>query len=298
MIEISGLTKKFDKITALDALDLTVQNGSVTGLIGSNGGGKSTLLRILAGVFRPDSGSVLIDGERPFDNPKIKGNCYFVSDYPFFYSDSTLSNTAALYRRLYPHWSEEEFERCCAMFPIDRKQKILNMSKGMQRQAALIIALSTSPKYLFLDEIFDGLDAVVRLVLKRLLAERVDAQQLTVVIASHNLRELEDLCDNICLLHRGKVVVERDIDVLRENYRKVQIGFSQPQEDTIFDNVPVVGVWRSGNVFNLTLKGKEEDFMPQLEALQPAFISAMPLTLEEVFISEMEAAGYDANHIC
>ncbi len=159
MIEISGLTKKFDKITALDALDLTVQNGSVTGLIGSNGGGKSTLLRILAGVFRHDSGSVLIDGERPFDNPKIKGDCYFVSDYPFFYSDSTLSNTAALYRRLYPHWSEEEFERCCAMFPIDRKQKILNMSKGMQRQAALIIALSTCPKYLFLDEIFDGLDA-------------------------------------------------------------------------------------------------------------------------------------------
>ena len=139
---------------------------------------------------------------------------------------------------------------------------------------------------------------MVRLVLKRLLAERVDAQQMTVVIASHNLRELEDLCDNICLLHRGKVVVERDIDTLRENYRKVQIGFSQPQEDTIFEHVPVVGVWHSGNVFNLTLKGKEEDFMPQLEALQPAFISAMPLTLEEVFISEMEAAGYDANHIC
>ena len=141
MIEISGLTKKFDKITALDALDLTVQNGSVTGLIGSNGGGKSTLLRILAGVFRHDSGSVLIDGERPFDNPKIKGDCYFVSDYPFFYSDSTLSNTAALYRRLYPHWSEEEFERCCAMLEVLEKKyrtKLSNEENVKKVYAALI----------------------------------------------------------------------------------------------------------------------------------------------------------------
>ena len=298
MIEIKGLTKRFDKVVAVNSLNLSVREGTVMGLVGSNGSGKSTLLRMLAGVFRGEEGSILLDGRELFDNPEAKGECFFIPDFPFFYNNSTIENTATLYRELYPHWSDEAYMRYCSVFPINTKNKIINMSKGMQRQAALILALSTCPRYLFLDEIFDGLDAVVRLVLKRLLAERVDAQQMTVVIASHNLRELEDLCDNICLLHRGKVVVERDIDSLREDYRKVQIGFSQPQENAIFEHVPVVGVWHSGNVFNLTLKGKEEDFMPQLEALQPAFISAMPLTLEEVFISEMEAAGYDANHIC
>ncbi len=297
MIEIKNLTKKFDKTIALDGLSLTVANGSVTGLIGSNGGGKSTLLRLVSGVFMPDGGAVRIDGEAPFDNPKIKENCFFVSDFPFFYTDSTLNNTAALYRKIYPHWSDAEFDRCCTVFPIERNKRIISMSKGMQRQAALILALSTCPKYLFLDEIFDGLDAVVRLVLKRLLAERVDANNMTVLIASHNLRELEDLCDRICLLHQGKIVVERDIDSLRTQYRKVQIGFSELPEGDLFNNIAVVSSFRNGNVFNLTIKGTEDEFMPQLEALNPAFISAMPLTLEEVFISEMEAAGYDAYHI-
>ena len=297
MIEIRQLTKVFDKVTALDRLDLTVENGSVTGLIGSNGGGKSTLLRLLSGVYHPDGGEILIDGAAPFDNPAVKGSCCFVSDFPFYYSDSTLNNTAALYRKLYPHWSEKEFERCCAAFPIERNRRIINMSKGMQRQAALIIALSTRPRYLFLDEIFDGLDAVVRLVLKRLLAERVAAHEMTVIIASHNLRELEDLCDRICLLHQGRVIVERDVDSLRAQYRKVQMGFAEAPGELCFDGVDVVGTLRTGNVVNLTIRGAEEDFMPKLQAMSPAFIAAMPLTLEEVFISEMEAAGYDAYHI-
>ena len=250
MIEIRQLTKVFDKVTALDRLDLTVENGSVTGLIGSNGGGKSTLLRLLSGVYHPDGGEILIDGAA-----------------------------------------------CCAAFPIERNRRIINMSKGMQRQAALIIALSTRPRYLFLDEIFDGLDAVVRLVLKRLLAERVAAHEMTVIIASHNLRELEELCDRICLLHQGRVIVEHDVDSLRAQYRKVQMGFAEAPGELCFDGVDVVGTLRTGNVVNLTIRGAEEDFMPKLQAMSPAFIAAMPLTLEEVFISEMEAAGYDAYHI-
>ncbi len=297
MIEIKNLTKRFDKTTALDGLNLTVESGTVTGLIGSNGGGKSTLLRILAGVYFPDEGEVLIDGAKPFDNPAVKGNCFFVSDFPFFYTDSTLGNTAALYRRLYPNWSEEEYRRCCEVFPINPNQRIMNMSKGMQRQAALIIALSTRPKTLFLDEIFDGLDAVVRLALKRLLAERVAEQDMTVMIASHNLRELEDLCDRICVLHKGKVLTERDIFSLRGEYRKVQVGFAVLPEGELFKDIPAINITQNGNVFNITVKGIEEDFMPQIEALNPAFVSALPLTLEEVFISEMEEAGYDAYHI-
>ncbi len=298
MIEIQKLTKQFDKVTALDELELTVENGTVVGLIGSNGGGKSTLLRILSGVYMPDGGEVLIDGKRPFDNPAVKGDCFFVNDFPYFYNDSTLKNTAALYRKIYPHWSDEEYKRCLEVFPLDEKQRIINMSKGMQRQAALTIALSTRPKYLFLDEIFDGLDAVIRLALKRLLAERVAEHDMTVVIASHNLRELEDLCDRICLLHKGKVIVQRETDELRAAYRKVQVGFSDvPPTGIHFNGINVVSVFRNGNVFNLTVKGTEDDFKPRLEAMSPAFISAMPLTLEEVFLSEMEAAGYDAYHI-
>lgn len=166
MIEIKNLTKKFDNLTAVNNMTLSVENGSVTGLVGSNGSGKSTLLRLLSGVYQPDGGEILVDGISLFDNYIAKGECYFIPDFPFFYNNSTIDNTAFLYRRLYPNWNEEAFAQFCSMFPIDRKAKIINMSKGMQRQAALILGLSTCPKYIFLDEIFDGLDPVVRQLLK------------------------------------------------------------------------------------------------------------------------------------
>lgn len=298
LIELNKLTKKFDKITAVDNMSLSVSTGSVVGLVGSNGSGKSTLLRLLAGVYQPNSGEVLIDGQKLFDNPAAKGQCYFIPDFPYFYNNSTINNTAFLYRKLYPNWSEEQFARFCTVFPIDSNARIINMSKGMQRQAALILALSTCPRYLFLDEIFDGLDPVVRHLLKKILIDHVAEHNMTVIIASHNLRELEDLCDRICLMHRGQMLMERDIDSLRMCFRKVQVAFSQiPDKPNIFEGINVINVWRNGNVFNVTIRGTEDDFMPQLHALNPAYISAMPLTLEEIFISEMGAAGYDINSI-
>ena len=298
MIELNKLTKIFDKVTAVDNMSLSVSTGSVVGLVGSNGSGKSTLLRLLAGVYQPNSGEVLIDGQKLFDNPAAKGQCYFIPDFPYFYNNSTINNTAFLYRKLYPNWSEEQFARFCTVFPIDSNARIINMSKGMQRQAALILALSTCPRYLFLDEIFDGLDPVVRHLLKKILIDHVAEHNMTVIIASHNLRELEDLCDRICLMHRGQMLMERDIDSLRMCFRKVQVAFSQvPDKPNIFEGINVINVWRNGNVFNVTIRGTEDDFMPQLHALNPAYISAMPLTLEEIFISEMGAAGYDINSI-
>lgn len=298
MIEIRNLTKKFDKVVAVNNLCVNISEGSVLGLVGSNGSGKSTLLRLLAGVYQADSGEIRINGNKLFDNPKAKGECYFIPDFPFFYNNSTINSTAFLYRALYPNWNEEQFNRYCSMFPIKRDAKIINMSKGMQRQAALILALSTCPKYLFLDEIFDGLDPVVRHLLKKILIEHVDEHKMTVIIASHNLRELEDLCDRICLMHRGCMIMERDIDSLRLSFRKVQVAFSEiPNKPNLFEGINVVNVWKNGNIFNVTIRGTEEDFMPTLNALNPAFISAMPLTLEEIFISEMGAAGYDTNSI-
>lgn len=298
MIEIKNLTKKFDKLTALNNISFNVNEGSVVGLVGSNGSGKSTLLRVLSGVYQPDGGEVVVNGQRLFDNYIAKGECYFIPDFPYFYNNSTLENTAFLYRRLYPNWSEDVFNKFCSVFPINRKQRIINMSKGMQRQAALILALSTCPKYLFLDEIFDGLDPVVRHLLKKILIDAVYERGVTVMIASHNLRELEDLCDRVCLLHMGNMLMESDIDALRQKMRKVQIAFKEiPQKPNLFEGISVVNVWRNGNVFNLTIRGEEESFMPALNALEPAYISALPLTLEEIFISEMEVAGYDINSV-
>lgn len=298
LIEIKNLTKKFDKLTALNNVSFNVNEGSVVGLVGSNGSGKSTLLRVLSGIYQPDGGEVVVNGERLFDNYIAKGECYFIPDFPYFYNNSTLENTAFLYRRLYPNWSEDVFNKFCSVFPINRKQRIINMSKGMQRQAALILALSTCPKYLFLDEIFDGLDPVVRHLLKKILIDAVYERGVTVMIASHNLRELEDLCDRVCLLHMGNMLMESDIDALRQKMRKVQIAFKEiPQMPNLFEGIDVVNVWRNGNVFNLTIRGAEESFMPMLNALEPAYISALPLTLEEIFISEMEVAGYDINSI-
>lgn len=298
MIEIKNLTKKFDKLTALNNISFNVNEGSVVGLVGSNGSGKSTLLRVMSGVYQPDGGKIVIDGNELFDNYIAKGECYFIPDFPYFYNNSTLENTAFLYRRLYPNWSEDIFNRFCSVFPINRKQRIINMSKGMQRQAALILALSTCPKYLFMDEIFDGLDPVVRHLLKKILIDAVYENGVTVMIASHNLRELEDLCDRVCLLHMGNMLMESDIDELRQKMRKVQVAFKEiPQKPNIFEGINAVNIWQNGNVFNLTIRGTEDDFMPQLNSLEPAYISALPLTLEEIFISEMEVAGYDINSI-
>lgn len=298
MIEIKNLTKKFDKVVAVNNMSVKISDGAVVGLVGSNGSGKSTLLRLLAGVYEPDAGSVLIDGNRLFDCSSEKGECYFIPDFPFFYNNSTIDNMAFLYRELYPNWNEDAFNHYCSVFPIKRNAKIINMSKGMQRQAALILALSTCPKYLFLDEIFDGLDPVVRQMLKQILIDRVSEKNTTAVIASHNLRELEDLCDHVCLMHRGTVIMEREIDELRIGLRKVQVAFANvPDVPNIFEGINVVNVWRNGNIFNITIRGTEEEFMPKLNALDPIYVSAMPLTLEEIFISEMGAAGYDANNI-
>ena len=298
LIQICNLTKKFDKVIAVNNISLTIQNGSVLGLVGSNGSGKSTLLRLLSGVYQPDNGEIKVDNNILFDNPKAKGECYFIPDFPYFYNNSTIESTAFLYRNLYPNWSEEQFNKYCDMFPIKKKAPIINMSKGMQRQAALILALSTCPKYLFLDEIFDGLDPVVRHLLKKIIIGHVSEHDMTVVIASHNLRELEDLCDRLCLLHQGNLLMERDIDSLRTDYRKMQIAFTEiPNTPNLFGGINVVNVWRNGNIFNVTIKGTEEEFMPVINALNPAYVSAMPLTLEEIFISEMGAAGYDTNSI-
>ncbi|MCR5652380.1 MAG: ABC transporter ATP-binding protein [Ruminococcus sp.] len=297
MIIINNVTKRFGDIVALDGLSFNISSGTVFGLIGSNGSGKSTLLRTISGVFEPDGGSVDIDGEATYENPEVKAKCFFVPDFPYFYNNSTIENTAIIYRQIYPNWDEEYYKFLCSTFPVDRKKSVINMSKGMQRQAALILALSTKPKYLLLDEIFDGLDPVVRQLVKKIIITNVTDNNMTVVIASHNLRELEDICDHVGLLHKGGVVMERELDDMKLGIHKVQIAFTDEVAENIFEGFEVVKLSRRGNLFNVTIKGDFNEIMPRLEALEPAFMEALPLTLEEVFINEMEGAGYDINNI-
>ncbi len=297
MIEIKNVSKSFGKTAALDNLSFCVEEGSVFGLVGSNGAGKSTLLRIIGGVFRAESGEALVDGENSFENTAVKNKLFFVPDYPYFFNNSTVRNLAALYRGIHRNWDEEYYEKLLNIFPIKKNDKIINMSKGMQRQAALILALSTRPKYLLLDEIFDGLDPVVRQLVKRLIITNVTDNGMTAIIASHNLRELEDICDHVGLLHKGEIVLEKELDELKLGIHKVQIAFKGDVDEAFLDEFDVVNKNRQGNLFQLTIRGEESELMPRLEALEPAFVEALPLTLEEVFINEMEGVGYEIENI-
>ena len=297
MITITNLTKTFGEVKALDRLNCNINKGSVFGLVGSNGSGKSTLLRILAGVYEANGGTVRIDGRPSFDDQDVKSRVYFISDYPYFFNDSTVENTAALYRRLYPTWDELKYKQLCGIFPISTKAKIINMSKGMQRQAALILALACCPQYLLLDEIFDGLDPVIRQLLKKLLMDDVAARGMTVVIASHNLRELEDICDHVGLLHKGGIVLEKELDEMKLGIHKVQAAFASALPDGAFADIDIIDIQKRGLLYNLVARGDKEELMAKMNALNPVFIEALPLTLEEVFISEMEVAGYDINNM-
>ena len=296
MIEIQQLVKRFGSKVALDGVTMQVESGSVFGLVGSNGAGKSTLLRTLAGVFRPDGGNILMDGKTPYENSEVKGRTFFVSDYPYFLPKATLQEMSLLYRSTYPHWDNSRYESLCRTFGLDAKGRLQNFSKGMQRQAALILALSTQPDYLLLDEIFDGLDPVVRQLLKKLLAEEVSQRGMTVVIASHNLRELEDVCDHVGIMNRGKVLLERSLEELQGGTVKIQAVFREGA-DTLPEDLKLLHRSATGRVQTLIVRGSVEQVTERLSVLQPLLLEALPLSLEEIFIYELGGVDYEVKDI-
>ena len=296
MIEIQQLVKRFGAKTALDGISLRVEQGSVFGLVGSNGAGKSTLLRTIAGVFRTDGGSVQIDGQPVFENSQMKNRVYFVPDYPYFLPKATLEEMAVFHRRVYTRWSEESYRTLCKTFSLDPKGRLQNFSKGMQRQAALILALSCQPDYLLLDEIFDGLDPVVRQLLKKLLAGQVDERKMTVVIASHNLRELEDVCDHVGIMDHGKVLLERSLAQLQDNMVKLQVVFPDGVTEVPAD-LPVLHASRIGRIHTLIMRMNAQEAEDLLAAYSPLLVDAVPLTLEEIFIYELGGADYAVKDI-
>jgi ABC-2 type transport system ATP-binding protein len=297
MIQAQSITKNFGDFTALDSFNATIPDGSIYGLVGSNGSGKSTLLRIISGIYRPDGGELLVGGEAPFENPAVKNTMFHVSDDLYFMPQYTMDEMARFYAGVYTGFDMAAYNSLCGKFPIDPKKKINTFSKGMKRQVSLILALSAGPKYLLLDEAFDGLDPVMRGALRKILADRIADSGMSVVIASHHLRELEDICDHMGLLHQGKVIFEREIDEVKLGFCKVQAGFKAMPGDDAFKQLNVMQLDRSGSVVNLIVRGASGEVLSYMETLNPMFVESVPLTLEEVFIHEMEAVGYDYNRI-
>ena len=297
MIQAIQLVKRFDTKAALDGVNFEIKQGSIYGLVGANGSGKSTLLRIIAGVYMPDGGNIIVDNMKVFNNPTIKDKICYLPDTPYFIHQSNLNEMARFYEGLYDSFSRERFDYLTSVFPLDRKAKIANMSKGMQRQAALILALSCCPKYLLLDEAFDGLDPVMRKVLKSLLIEGIEDGKMTAIIASHNLRELEELCDSVGLIHNGKIVFNNTIESLKGNLHKVQIAFERVPDTSVFESLNVLSMERMGSLINLAVRGDAQDIEAFLKKLNPLFLELLPPTLEEIFMYELEVTGYDVKEI-
>lgn len=295
MIEVRDVTKKFDSCTALQSLSCNIQRGSIYGLVGSNGAGKSTLLRLMTGVYRPNHGTILVDGQGVYDNPAVKGRMVYVADELYFLPQSNMRRMASLYAAAYPGFSHKRFLELCAIFKLQEKAPLSTFSKGMRRQAAIILALCCGAEYVFLDETFDGLDPVMRELVKRVIYAEMESRRTTAVIASHSLRELEDTCDQLALLHKGGIVFESDIQNLKTSLFKVQVAFSHAYDREAFEGMDVIRFSKQGSVSLAIVRGNKEEVTGKLRNMNPLLLEILPLSLEEVFVHEMEALGYTFN---
>jgi len=295
MIKTENLKKTFDDFTALTDISCTIEKGCIYGMVGSNGAGKSTFIRILNGVYRPDSGVCLIDGEDVYENKNLKERISYVPDTLYFPNGTNLNKMAAMNRNIYERFDMDKYNRLSELFKLDQKKGINTFSKGMKRQAAIILALSTNPDYLFFDETFDGLDPVMRNLVKNIICEDVYDRKATAIITSHSLRELEDLCDQLALLHKGGLVLESDIDNLKTRQFKVQIAFNEDYDINKFKELKIFDYKKNGSVSSFIAKGNKDITISFLSSMNPILLDILPLTLEEIFTYEMETLGYNFN---
>lgn len=304
MIELNNIIKRFDDATVLDDVTLNIPTGTAFGLLGSNGAGKSTILRLLCGVYHQESGSLSIDGEEPYNNPKIKERVFFINDETVQFGHYTLKSLKNFYKGFYPKFSEELFEKLRTTINLPLDKKINTFSKGMKRQAIMIIGLACQTDYLLLDEAFDGLDPTMRIIVKKMLVDAMIDRNLTTIISSHNLKEINEVCDSVALIHKGKVVFNRDLDSVKSNIHKVQVVFHQinpelPQCYTAedFPNLEILHFERNQSVYHIIIRGSEEEIKEKFKSKNPLVLDIIPLSLEEIFIYEMEVLGYDFNGI-
>lgn len=297
MIEVNGLWKSFDDCCALKDTNMYVPKGAVYGLVGPNGAGKSTLIRHITGVYRPDAGTVQVAGETVYENLAVKSRMAYIPDELFYFLQADTLEMKEFYAGIYPNFNKKLFEKLREFFPnIDVKRNIRKLSKGMQKQVAFWLALCSKPDLMVLDEPVDGLDPVMRRQMWSLILSEVSSRETTVLISSHNLRELEDVCDHVGIMNHGQVILERSLCELQGSVSKIQLAFEQGMP-ILPEHFEVMHMSNTGRVYTLIVKGDPQQAKAELEKLSPLFIDVLPLTLEEIFIYEMGGADYAVKDI-
>ena len=294
-IEVKDLVKSFEGFRALDGLNISVPQGAVYGLVGPNGAGKSTVIRHLAGIYRQDSGEVLIDGQPVYENPAIKSRLAYIPDDIFYYTSATIGDMARFYRSVYPGFDRERFDKLGGMFNLDKKRLMRKLSKGMQKQAAFWLAMSLRPDVVILDEPVDGLDPVMRRQVWIVLLSDVAERGTTVLVSSHNLRELEDVCDHVGIMNHGRMFVQRSLTELQENIVKIQLAL--PDGGELPQGLEILHRSSTGRLQQLILRGSTEELTAKLQTASPLFVDVVPLSLEEIFIYELGGADHGVQDI-
>ncbi|MCX7694788.1 MAG: ABC transporter ATP-binding protein [Caloramator sp.] len=293
MLRVNGLYKKYDDFEAIKNVSLHIPKGVVYGLIGSNGAGKTTLLKTVTGIYEKDRGNVTLNEKEIYENAEAKKKIFFIADNPYFYPGYTVKDMAKFYKSVYETWDDNKYERLRDIFKIDENKKVRNMSKGMQKQVAIWLGLSTNTDVLILDEPLDGLDAVIRQRVKKLIFQEVIDRELTVLISSHNLRELEDFCDYVAILHNGEVILEREVEKLKSSIFKVEVAFNDGMPEELMDRIKPIKSVQKGRIWVLVVEGERSEIEKILQSYNPVLFDVVSLTLEEIFMYEMEGIGYE-----
>ena len=298
MIEVKNVVKSFDGFHALNGLTMTVPKGAIYGLVGPNGAGKSTILRHLSGTYRPDSGEIALEGAPIYENPAAKRRIAVIPDEVYYFGSATTRDMMRFYKGVYPTFDVERYKRLREAFPeVDERRPIRRLSKGMQKQSAFWLALSCKPDYLLLDEPVDGLDPVMRRQVWSILMGDVAERGTTVLVSSHNLRELEDVCDHVGLLSHGRIALERSLTELQGGIVKLQIAFSASKPPELPEDLKVLHTSNLGRVYTYIIRGQAEEIQRRFAAFEPLFMEALPLSLEEIFIYEMGGEDYAVRDI-
>lgn len=297
MIKAENIIKTFDGFKALDGLTLNVEKASVYGLIGPNGAGKTTFIKNLMGIYRPDSGKILIDGEEIYENINKKQSMIYISDDLYFFPTYSIMDMAKFYEGIYPKWNWDTFEALKSIFKIDVKKRPRRLSKGMQKQVAFWLGLCAEPEIMVLDEPIDGLDPVMRRNTWSLVLQKVAETEMTVLVSSHNLRELEDVCDHVGIMFDGKIVIEKSLDDVKGNIHKLQVAFKNGAEPEMGENFEILHKSTFGSVINLIVKGENGKIREEVGKYNPLVFDILPLTLEEIFIYELGGMGYEFENI-
>ena len=297
MLEAKHVVKTFDGFRTLDGLTMTVPTGAVYGLVGPNGAGKSTIIRHLAGIYRQDSGEVLLDSQPVYENTEAKRRMAVIGDDWYYFPQAGIKEMAKFYAGIYPAFSWERYEKLKQVFPLDEKMMLRRMSKGMQKQAAFWLTVCCMPEYLILDEPVDGLDPVMRRQVWSLLLGDVAERGTTVLVSSHNLRELEDVCDHVGILNHGKVLLERSLSDLQDNTVKLQVAYPGVTEPVLPAELNILHRSHVGRVYTYIVRGSREDILRRMQITEPVLLESIPLTLEEIFIYELGGVDYAAKDI-